>query len=790
MSHAITDDRDVIRERARSSAKNRARAARSRRQSRSAWAVTAVAAAVAAAVSTAQPTGESIVIDRVWAAVFVGGLAIVASRATRLSWIWMAGVAGFASVGSWSMVLAVVALGLAVSGALQDHRSRMLGAGVGAFGGLALIVLPDIGFHGLGTIVAVVAVAPVLVASYRRSPRRVRRTMTRVATWGTVGIVLAGGIAAGSAALAVPELMNGLESAQIGLDAAREGDQDTSRQQFTASQAAFDHAGSLTGGVWTWPARAIPVVSQHVRAADIAASSGADLANSALVAVSTAPYRDLKAANGQVDVEQVRAMQQPIAEAAASLGAAEADLEDLDSEWLIGPVRDEMAVVGEEVRSARDETDLAEVALDAAPTLLGADVDRRYLVVFTNPAEARNLGGFAGAYAVLEASGGSVDLTDSGEIADLADTPPPGGFVLDAPEDFLLRYRSNRVEEFFQNVTVSPDMPTTTRVAASLFEQSTGLPVDGAIVADPSALAGFLDLSGPVTVPGLDLSITADNVVDFLQRDQYIAFGDSGDRRQDRLDEVGRATFDALTERELPGPAVVGRTLGPLVASKHLMFDTFIDDAGPLLDRLGIRGELEVPEQADFLSVRYANTLPNKIDTFVSREIDYDVAYDPSTERVESTVTIRISNAAPDRGYVPYVIGPEHPTRPLGTARMVIAVYTPLSATGATLDGEPTGIEPQRELGARVYSVPITIGPRSEATVVLTLDGTIEGMGDTYTLDTSSQPMANPDELGIRVRSFDGGGARGEDNLDTADGVATTRREWDSDLRFSAYVDG
>ena len=88
-------------------------------------------------------------------------------------------------------------------------------------------------------------------------------------------------------------------------------------------------------------------------------------------------------------------------------------------------------VVVREVDDALPGARLASHAVDATPGLLGAEGDRQYLVLFTNPAETRALGGFIGSYGVLEARQGRLDMTVSGSIADLAAGTDPARLVVD-----------------------------------------------------------------------------------------------------------------------------------------------------------------------------------------------------------------------------------------------------------------------------------------------------------------------------------------------------------------------
>ncbi|HEX7131186.1 MAG TPA: DUF4012 domain-containing protein, partial [Iamia sp.] len=311
--------------------------------------------------------------------------------------------------------------------------------------------------------------------------------------------------------------------------------------------------------------------------------------------------------------------------------------------------------------------------------------------------------------------------------------------------------------------------------------------VDGVVVADPFALAALMELTGPIEVPSVGFPLDGDNAAEFLLREQYILYEGERAERKDRLEDVAEATFEALTERSLPGPRQLGKVLGPTVAEKRLMFFPFDAEGQGLIEDMGALGRFEQPEGSDLLSVRTANLRANKIDTFVHRSITYDAAYDAGTGTVDATVTVVVRNDAPSSGLPDYIIGPVGASEPQGTSRVLTAVFTPLLATGATVDGEAVGVEPQQEVGLNVFSVPLTIPPGGQVTLELSLSGTVEGMGDTYRLLASSQPLANPDDLTVRIRPAAGTpGFEELRGLEVTDGVATAEGRWTRDRRFAA----
>jgi hypothetical protein len=773
------------------SSRSSSRRGSSRRSAQTIWTVRAAAAAAAllSLLSDAAPTGI-LAADVVWRAGAAAGLALLASRATRASWLWMTALATVVAVGSWALLLAAPALALVAYTTRLKVRPRTYGAAIGALSAGALLLLPDLGPHGVTSLVVAAAVVPVGVTAYQRSSRRVQKKMRRGAFWATVAVVVAGGAAAVAGGLAAMPLVDGIDRADQGLDQVANGDQEAGARSFQAAGDDLDRAEGLLSGPWMAPARALPVVSQHVRALADAATTGGRLTHSAEIAATVAPYRELKTEGGRIDLARMAEMQEPVAEAAAELRRADETLADVRSPWLIPPAADALDRFDEEVTDALPEAELADHALRVAPALLGAEGDRRYLVLFTTPAESRNLGGFTGSYGILEARGGDVELIESGPINELNLMGDYQARTVEGQEEFLLRYDRYQPERYFQNLTVSPDMETTAEVAAGLYQQATGTPVDGVMVADPFALAAMLELTGPIDVPSVGFPLDADNAAEFLLRDQYVLYENETDARRDRLEDVAEATFDALTERSLPGPRQLGQVLGPMVEQKRLLFFPLDAEGQDLIDDVGALGRLERPGGSDLLSVRMANLRPNKIDTFIHRSITYDATYDSRTGAVDATVTVVVRNDAPASGLPAYVIGAEGDREPPGTSRLLTAIYTPLEATGATLDGEVAGLGPQTEVGLNVFTAALTIPAGGEVTLEVQLTGTVPDMGDTYRLLASSQPLANPDELTVQIRPAPGAPELGDvRGLEVVGGVATDAGPWITDRRYTIRLD-
>lgn len=721
---------------------------------RETWAVRAVvvAAALGGALTEASPSGSGVA-DRVLTAGFVALLAAAGSSAKRWTWFVAAGAGLALAEGRVALVCGLVALGLALvsTGPVRPHPA--VGAAVGALSGLALLRATGPDVQGGSALVAAAAVLPLVVSGHRHAGHASRRRTRRVLAGAALAVGAVCGAYAVAASSARPPAERGLERLQQGMDAARAGDDDLATRRLAEAADAFEEADRHLGSWYAAPARALPVIGDNARATATMASAAASVARDGTHAALEADIDGLTVQDGRLDLDRVRALAGPLDDVATVLHAADADLAALDDGWLLPPVAERLDRIRADVASARPDVDLAADATRVVPAIFGGDGDRRWLVAFVTPVEARGRTGFFGNFAELTAVDGDVEMTRFGRASELEDGGTPGpARTLSGPDDYLDRWARFSPAAVWRNVTMSPDFPSVGQVVTELYPQSGGQPVDGVIAIDPVGLAALLEFTGPIEVPDVAEPLTADNAAQFLLHDQYVAFADNTDRI-DTLETLARATFDRLTTGDLPSPEVVGDILGEVVRAGHIHAYGADPDHQELFTEIGLDGGL--PEvEGDSFGVVANNAAGNKIDLFLQRSIDYAADWDPATGEVGATATVTLTNTAPSDGLPDHVIGSPLATErrpPPGTNRTYLSVYSPWLLVGATLDGEPVDLERQTEGGRYAYSLFVDIPPGGGSrSLTLELRGLL-APGDDYVLDVMTQPLVRPDQLALVV---------------------------------------
>lgn len=717
----------------------------------------AIAAAVLAAAGPGAPTGVSGV-DLMLRGAFGALTALAAFRAQRPT----VSVAGFGVVAA--SVVSVSALGGAfgVAGAgvaLGSQRftgvRRSLRAVAGALIAQGILRFGDAGFHGATALLGLAVVAPLAVEAVRRSPPAHRRAILL----SCLGLTLVGGVAAAGTGGAVLRAKGQVDAAvdamESGLDALRAADRDVALERFDEAVLDFAEAERSLEAWWGRGGRAVPVISQNAREVERLSAVGYDLAQAAATATREANLDNATLDDGRVDLEALAGLERPLRDSLESLGAARRSATGARSPWLLAPLDEAREALVKRVDGAIFDARRALRAAQVTPGLLGGDGPRRYFVAFVTPAEARPSGGIVGNYGELTVTDGKVEMTAFGRNSDLnaaGDAASRAARQIVAPDDYLARYGDFNIEEYWQDITFSPDFPSVAQAIESLYPQSGGRELDGVISVDPVAIAGLLRLTGPVDVPELGKQLTAENAAEVLLHEQYERFAEKAER-VDFLETAALVVFDRLTSGKLPGPGKFAGALGPAVRQDRIKMHSVHPEEQAFLEEIGLSGEM-LPVAGQFLGVYSGTASQSKVDAFLRREVSYDAIVDPGTGRTDALVTVTLHNDAPASGLPGYVIGGQR--TPPGVNLSYFAVYSPLRLVAAEADGEPLTLEEEIERERWVLSGYVEIQPGDSVTVRVRLAGIVamrvEDRGVRFRLDVARQALVEPDQVTVRVR--------------------------------------
>lgn len=709
----------------------------------------AVASGIAAAFAGTHSTGTP-VLDPLYAALFAAAATAAGGVAGRATLLWLAAVAGAFSRG-YEIFAAAAGLLLAFGAAMPGRSIRPLSAVAAAVSVQVVLRWPHFGFEGASALVGAAAVLPCLIHAVLRMPRRRRRAVV----WGFLGFV---GLAvllciplAVEAALARTDASRGITAAEDALHSVSSGNASGGESQLSAAQADFSSVARKLGAWWTAGTRLVPVVAQQRQAVLAGAQVARDVAYTAGQQAQHIDFASLHYHDGGLDLRAVSALSGPLRQVEQQLTSGVHRLRSARSDWLVGPLASRLQLLTTHVVSAQRSASLASDAVDAAPSLLGGEGERHYLVAVTDPAESRALGGLIVSYGLVTASNGHLNVDQFQDISALnAAIGEHGGATITSPADFVNRYGQNPAR-YTQNVTYSPDLPTVTTVMSQLYAKAGYGQLDGMMVLDPKALAALLNFTGPVQAPGIG-TLTSANAEDVLERGQYALYPSATQQTQRRnaLDGALHEALSRLAAGSLPTPASLASTLGPDVSSRDLLFWSVHPQDQPLLEKTGLAGRFPTPRGGDLLAVVTDNTAANKIDAYLQRTITSKIDYDPSSGAVSETVQVVLHNGAPAAGLSSEVIGSYTGSGVApGTNWTWLTLYSPLQLGGATLGASPLQLATQDELGVAAYSTFLKIGAGETQTVTVTLHGRVSSDG--FGISVYRQPMVLPDKTTVEV---------------------------------------
>jgi hypothetical protein len=725
-----------------------------------ALATLAALAVSGAAFVTDRPTGVRVA-DVVLRCALAGLFVVGASRARRSQLVVAAALVAIPTViaadrASYLVVgLAVATAGAAAASYLFPQRVPVFAGIVGALLSQAALRIPTSLPTRVPSAVAGAALLVLFLSSASQLSPVVRRRLVvfGVAT-GTVTFFCG---VAGSIALVNSrgQVERGISAAKSGLRAIKAGDTADAEPQFATARAALQSAQHHLESPMARAGRVVPVLSQHISTIHDLTAVAAKVVDAAQTTTGRADLQSFRAESGRIDVRRMASLRDQVVVADTALNQARAALTSADGTWLVGPVSERIASLQTEVDDAARSAAEVRQILDVVPNMLGANGKRRYLLVTPTPAEARGSGGVIGNYGEISTDDGRFSLDRFGRNSELNDNGVPFyERTLDAPPDFIARYTRFGASRTWQNANLSPDFPASAQSMAGLYPQSGGQRVDGVFSVDPIALAAFLEIVGPVTVPSWPEPITSENAARVLMLDAYIVKGGGTKDRYTLLADVAQTVWGKLATTSLPNPKVIIDALAPAVRARHLQ--VWMRDPGEedYLKSIGLAGHVP-PVRGDQFGLVMNNGAGGKIEYFLDRDVSYDAVIDPTTETVTSTATATFRNGAPSTGLPDHIIKNITPGEilPNGTNRLYLSFYSPLQLTGATVNGQPLKLESEIEFSRHVYSGFITIPSMEQATVVATFKGEITGTGRNYRLDVFRQPFARPETLAVTVRT-------------------------------------
>jgi hypothetical protein len=429
-------------------------------------------------------------------------------------------------------------------------------------------------------------------------------------------------------------------------------------------------------------------------------------------------------ANGRLNVQALRDEQPTLGKLSEAAGRLNSEAQQIAEPRYLTAIADARSQLQSQTADLAQLLENTDLAARLAPSMMGADGPRTYFMAFQTNAEARGTGGLLGGYGLLKFDDGRASVNTLGSNSEL--TREAGS--VDLPEEFIRQYGITNPTSDFRNSNQSAHFPYAAQIWRSMWEQQTGMNVDGVIAIDPVALSYMLDALGPVQMPDGE-TVTKDNVVELTESTAYVRFPNDQPARKQYLQDIASEVV-----KKMMGPIESPRNLldafGRAVSERRISVWSSSPADQTLLEETPL-AHIIPDDPAPFAAVVLNNLGGNKMDYYLDRQIEY-VADGCDGDTRMSTVTVRLTNTltAADAATLPdYVAGklgfPKNSALNTPQGTMLTAVRL-LATKGANvisvlINGKTTPVFRQTERGHPSFEADVSIPPGKTAELTFRL---------------------------------------------------------------------
>ena len=494
----------------------------------------------------------------------------------------------------------------------------------------------------------------------------------------------------------------------------------------------------------------VPVARQNLRSLRVASDAAVPTVSAAIDLQRTFAALEEQGLvrSERVDVALLERLRGPVAAEAEALENLVRELDGTLGGWLLPPVWERLYALRQNASDLLDGVRDAERILANSGALLGAEEPRNYLVLLVNNAELRGAGGVLTGVGTVQLNDGKLSLGRFRSVHALRERPPE---KVPAPPEFVRRFGIYKADTtLWLNATFSPDFPDVALVASRLYEETTGVATDGALMIDPRGLAAMVDPDSSFEVPRLDRQVTGKEIAAFTYSDVYESFDNQVARRAALL-KLGEDVFKSFISDPLVGRERFA-AIGAAVTGGHIRMQSFGSDEAAVLDEVGLSGTLEPPGDAHVVRVTQqnfgsANGEGTKLDYWTERRVDQACSVSP--DRALCHTSLRLDNDIPE-GLPTYVAG-----SPYGVLRSYVEIYLPGDSEVEAVEsnGEPAEFRTEGQAGYQVVSVYYQLDPLEVGELRIRYSLPVE---DSFHLRLEPQPLASDATLDVAVVAPDG----------------------------------
>jgi hypothetical protein len=453
---------------------------------------------------------------------------------------------------------------------------------------------------------------------------------------------------------------------------------------------------AASGPVW-WLAEQIPGLGTNLSAVRIVAETVSDVTDQAVLPAiglgDTLSPSVFKPVDGAVNLAAIESVLPVLEQSSIVLTRVKENIGEIDTSALIGPVKSAVTEIDGMVGEIEPALATAKAVAPVLPSLLGADGPTNYLLVFENSAEARPLGGIAGAQVLVTADQGRVSIAQQAsgrefafESEEFANSHVPA----EARQLFLVPFGVQS-----QNNTLTPRVDVAADLTRSMWQGQRGVSADTVIFVDPIALTWVLGATGPIDLPD-GSKLTSENAIDVLLNGVYQQYSgkansDAPDLQDAFFSAVAASTFGAVMNGDVDVPKFVAAVQNG-GQERRIVASSTDPEVQALLVDAGLNGRMPLEtDTAHQIGVYLSDYQGSKMDYYLRTAIavgQQQCADGSRRVRVEITANNSLDPAALE-GLSIYVTGNGGNDFgvPVGDLRVFTYVYAPPGASIVGIGG-------------------------------------------------------------------------------------------------------
>ena len=430
---------------------------------------------------------------------------------------------------------------------------------------------------------------------------------------------------------------------------------DTSADEFTRAKESLDAvAAELDGvnGVLLWVGQWIPGKGQQAYAASQLIDAGSLLAASGIRLSEEAATIQVTQENSPDELLQTIATSaKNLNDTAEDIHAARKIIDDINVLDLPAEKQAQLSQIQTVLPIFDDAFQQGMSVTDGVLNLLGADGDRRYIILFQNNRELRPTGGFIGSLAIVTVRDGIIQTFNA-----------PGGGVYDIAgqlDESVISPKPLHLVNASWNLHDAnwfASFPDSAKKVQWFYERSNGATVDGVIAITPDVLEKVMNVIGEVTVDdeGTVVTVNADNIYSVLQsRDQEDLI--EGAKPKTLIGNLTPVIMNRMIEsaQDPKAAAQMLTILGESLNEKDILLTVNDPDIQSIFSTQGWTGEIAAAKSADgkvqdYLYVNHANVAGGKTDQVIEETIDHSAEISADGSIVDTVKITRVHKGDSD----------------------------------------------------------------------------------------------------------------------------------------------